>query len=381
LRKRQRNQSKNAKQCYVESSYRGLEPLESRRMFATWTGAVSTLFNVAGNWDTVAVPESSQDAVFSKNGSSVKIDAPSAVGSLQVIGTVRAGVQGTASVDVDLLHTSLNTKDFIDSGTALFSSTAGAGLLTTADVLVGNSNATVAGDAVLSLSQNATAVSGDTLIGNKKQGGVLNVNGTGALITNNLVVSARADGAVNVTDGGTLVAYGNVNVGASPNAAGDSNQGVITVDGTGSQLNAGSLSIASNAGVGRVYVQAGASLITGPLTVENGSTGHTLGSEPAILRATGKGSTLTVNGPTLIGLQPPGTVQATDGSLEIVASATATVGDIAMQGANSALLVSDEGSLTAGKLQVYSGTVEVNDARLVTGSAFLMGVSPSSPLN
>ncbi len=256
----------------------GLESLESRLVMATstWTGAVSNLWSVAGNWQNSTLPATGNDLVFPAGAANLTntddLAKETSFGSLML-----SGSGYTISGSTDLTFTSI--EDSSTSGTNTVSAPITGSVTPTvtvdnsgetlvlAGVISGTAGLNTAGSGTLQLTQ-ANTYTGTTTV----QAGMLLVNG------------AQASSPVTIDSGATLGGtgtVGSITAAGGTLSPGDSAPGILTDSGT-LTLDANGTGNASNfavelngttAGTGYTQLQA-----TGPITLTAANLNITLGS-------------------------------------------------------------------------------------------------------
>ena len=243
---RRRRGSKQSRRCVF-----GLEMLENRLVLAasTWSGAVSNLWSVAGNWDTL--PTAGSNLIFPSGAAHLSntddLTAVTSYGSLTLSGggyTI-GGTTGVTFTSIDSSQTassSLNTLSLpitLSGPSTVTVDTAGESLVL-GGVVSGSAGLTKAGSGTLHLTQTntytgTTAVQAGTLLVDGAQGGstVTIVTGStlGGIGTVGGITAAGGTLSPGDSGSGVLVDTGSLTLGAD---AGSHNS-VFTV-----QLNAGS---------------------------------------------------------------------------------------------------------------------------------------------
>jgi T5SS/PEP-CTERM-associated repeat protein len=153
------------------------------------------------------------------------------------------------------------------------------------------------------------------------------VTGAGSTFTTTLTMTLASGSTMTVQSGG------DVSAGAGGVSIGTSGNGTVTVDGSGSSLNGGTLTV-------------GLSGATGSLTFSNGSTGAFGFINVDSSGTVGTSGTLSIqSGATVTG----------SGSLTIAPGAVANSGTVTIDGAGSALTISGTGTTTIGATSASDG--------------------------
>ncbi|MEI9406645.1 autotransporter domain-containing protein [Mesorhizobium argentiipisi] len=368
-----------------------------------WTGAASTDWFTAGNWNPAAVPTSiddvTLDAAFPHP---AVVNAPNAAAQNLFVGTIAsytgsltitnggtlsdtAGYLGYASnangkvsvVGAGSLWS--NSSDLFlalgtDSTGTLAISNGGAVSDTVGHVGFGQGTGTVTVDGTGSTWTN----SGDLYIAERGVGtlditnggavnnatgsigthagsnGMVTVDGAGSTWTNssNLFVGDQGTGALAITNGGAVTNLS----GIAGNLAGST--GIATVDGAGSTWTNGALAV-GNAGTGALTISNG-----GVVTSSVGYAAYAAGSSGTVT-VNGAGSTWTNSSDLFIGDQGYGALTVSGGGA--VSNTLGYVGDFA--GSTGTVFVDGAGSTWSNSADLYVGNLGAANVAITNGGA------------
>ena len=375
-----------------------------------WTGASSTDFASAANWDdltnsvnpAVNPPYSTDTAAFLTLGGTITGSGTAA--SLQIGGTaswevtsgaslsaasgVTVGQGGTGSLLVNggASISGLGTLDGITgaSGSAASVTVDGSGSTwkSAGELVIGN---TGAGAATVSNAASLSATAGGALpalaLG-------LSAGGTGALTVTGAGSSATLTGQLNVgqAGAGTLTVANQATLRTGNDAALDPSEGFDIAQlagGSGAATVSGSKSLLANigrfvvgdAGLGSLAIVAGATVTTSPGTGAGAIVANGTGANGSSVNVSGAGSNWQVGGLLDLGVAGSGALSlsggatVTAGSLD-AANAASAVARISVSGAGSELLVTNAATVAddgTGVLSVLDGAT-VSAASLTIGS-------------
>ncbi|MDX8503547.1 autotransporter outer membrane beta-barrel domain-containing protein [Mesorhizobium sp. VK4C] len=368
-----------------------------------WTGAASTDWFTAGNWNPTAVPTSSDDVILDAAfPHPAVVNAANAAAHNLFVGTIASY---TGSLTITNGGTLADTTSYLGYA----SNASGNVSVVGAGSLWSNSS-----DLFLALGTNSTgtltisnggAVS-DTVghVGFGQGTGTVTVDGTGSTWTNSgdLYIAERGVGTLDITNGGAVNnAMGSIGSHAGSNGmvtvdgagstwinssnlfVGDQGTGALAITNGGAVTNlsgivgnlAGSIGIATVDGVGSTWSN-GALAVgnagTGALTISNG--GVVTNSVGYAAYAEGSSGTVTVNGAgstwanssdLFIGDQGQGALTVSGGGA--VSNALGYVGDFA--GSTGIVLVDGAGSTWSNSADLYVGNFGAANVAVTNGGA------------
>jgi outer membrane autotransporter protein len=288
-----------------------------------WTGATSTDWFTAGNWDTGVVPTSSNDALINTTAPN-----PTVVnGANAVAKGVSVGVTGT-------------------------------GMLTISNGGTLNSNLALVGNMVGSTGTATVTGAGSAWAA---QGMAVGYQGAGTLTISN-------GGAVTTTAWETSIA----------DSAGST--GAVTVDGVGSTLTASDV-VVGNHGAGTLMISNGGAVAATTWTSRLGNSAGATGTATV----TGAGSTWTNTATYISALPAPALTIANGGAVSAGGTVTlavqaSSVGTLNIGGAAGAAAVAP-GTLNAATVQFGAGTGAINFNHTSTSYAFASAISGLGTIN
>lgn len=361
----------------------------------SWVGNLSTDWFIAGNWSPAAVPTLADDVtVDAISPHTTVINGGTAASQLLFVGAIGSGnlaitnggsltnsglgylgffANGAGTVSVD------GTGSIWDNTAGLKIGNFGTGTLTiTHGGTVSDSNASIGSGAGGSGIVTVTGVgstwtnSGDVSVGDLGTGTLTISNGALAITAGNSIVGNLGTGAATVTGGGTvwsagvnlvvgLGASGTLQVlqGASVSTTstdiGSGTHGAVTVDGTGSALGAGALTV-GEAGIGQLTISGGGSVssTSAILGYYGGSSGSASVNGTGSTWATGS-LTVAEAGSGALAISNGGVVTST-GAIKIGAGAT---GSVTVDGAGSSLGLNSNAVLSVG--EAGNGTLTITN--------------------
>ncbi|QWG13574.1 autotransporter outer membrane beta-barrel domain-containing protein [Bradyrhizobium sediminis] len=289
-----------------------------------WTGATSTDWFTAGNWDTGVVPTSGNDALINTTAPN-----PTAVnGANAVAKVVSVGVTGS-------------------------------GMLTISNGGTLNSNLALVGNMV-----------GST--------GTATVTGAGsAWAAQGMAVGYHGAGTLTVSNGGAVTtSVWEVSIGDSAGST-----GAVTVDGAGSTLT-GSDVVVGNHGAGTLMISNGGAVAATTWTSRLGNSAGSTGTATV----TGVGSTWTNGSNLYIGVAGTGALTIANGGavsaggIVTLAFQASSVGTLNIGGAAGAAAVA-AGTLNAATVQFGAGAGAINFNHTSTSYAFASAISGLGTIN
>ncbi|MGX5804045.1 autotransporter outer membrane beta-barrel domain-containing protein [Bradyrhizobium sp. Arg314] len=330
-----------------------------------WTGAASTNWFTAGNWNPAAVPTSSDDVTLDATfPNPTVINAPNAAAHYLYVGTI-------ASYAGSLTITNGGTLSDTTGYLGYASNASGTVSVVGAGSVWSNSS-----DLFLALGTNSTgtltisnggAVS-DTVghVGYGQGTGTVTVDGLGSTWTNSgdLYIAELGAGTLSIANGGAVSnATGTIGWHAGSN-------GIVMVNGSGSTWTNSSNLVVGDQGTGTLTVSKG-----GAVSNDVGVIGALAGSTGLVF-VDGAGSTWTNNLGLVIGQNGDATLAITNGGvvsngIGFVGYAAGSTGSIAVDGAGSALTDSwslSVGGSGTGTLTISNGGA-VSDVKGVVGEA------------
>ncbi|MDX8457005.1 autotransporter outer membrane beta-barrel domain-containing protein [Mesorhizobium sp. VK9D] len=336
----------------------------------TWTGAVSTDWFAAGNWNPGSLPTAADNVTINTvviNPTVINAGNAFAAGL-----TIADGFSSTGNLTISNAGT-LTSQD----GTLAYSATANASATVTgagsswstfANLIVGYGGTgtlnVASGGVVNDLNSYVGYVSGSS--------GTATVDGAGSQwsSTGNLYVGLGGTGSVTVSNGG-LLSDDLANIGGGFSAS-----GTVVVTGAGSTWTNSSQVTVGDQGTGFLDIFAGAKVtdVTGLVAANAGSHGT--------VNVSGTGSTWTNSGDLTLGLSGTGAMFVSAGgkvtdSLGTIAKNSASTGTVTVDGAGSAwtnsshLFVGDQG---AGALNISNGGKVSNLSGIVGNLAGSTGI-------
>ena len=368
----------------------------------TWTGAVSTDWFAAGNWNNGAVPTSGDDVTLNATfPNPTVVNGPNAAAHYLFLGTIdsytgsltikNGGTLASTAGFVGYLSNTNGVVTVTGAGSAwsnssdlfLASSTNSTGTLTisnggsvsdtvghvgyggtgTATVDGMGSTWTNSGDlyiaehgpGTLTISNGGTVSNVTGTIGwHAGSNGAVTVDGAGSTWTNSshLFVGDQGAGLLTISNGG---AVSNLS-GLVGNLAGSN--GTATVDGAGSTWANAALAV-GNAGTGALTVSKG-----GKVTSSVGYAGYDVGSVGTVT-VDGAGSTWTNSSNLFIGDQGTGTLTVSNGGS--VSNALGYVGDFA--GSTGMMFVNGAGSTWTNSSDLFVGALGTGTLNITNGGA------------
>lgn len=327
---------------------------------ANWISTVSNDWFTAGNWDTNAVPGSSDTAIidtstvpawiFSGMGtaSSVWVGNNNS-GSLQVLdfGTLDIG----GSLDIGSNAGSTGSVQVSQAGSWIHA----------ADINVG-----IDGQGEMDVSSGASVTSGDSQIGSFVDGNG-RVTVTGALWTVNGIVSVgvAGTGVLDIESGGEVSVSGLTEIGVSPGGTGK-----VQVTGAGAQFETDKLTIGED-GSGQFYVLSGAQAQTGETIIgsADGSQGYADIADNGATWSVASGDDVTV------GDAGTGKLEVTGGALDfgynlLLGNSASGTGTVTLDGSDSSLKVDHVitvGVLGSGEFDMANGAQAQTEAIIFGG--------------
>ncbi|TGV55499.1 autotransporter outer membrane beta-barrel domain-containing protein [bacterium M00.F.Ca.ET.141.01.1.1] len=368
-----------------------------------WTGAASTNWFAAGNWNPAAVPTSSDDVILDPVfPHPAVVDAASAAAHYLFVGTIASysgsltitnggtlsdtagylgyvsNASGTVSVtgpgsvwsnssDLFLALSTGSTGTLkISSGGAVSDTVGHVGYgLGTGTVTVDGPGSTWTNSGDLYIAEfgtgtlditNGGAVSNamGTIGWHAGSNGAVTVDGAGSIWTNSshLFVGDQGTGALNISKGGKV---SNLS-GILGNLAGSI--GTATVDGAGSTWANAALAV-GNAGFGALTITNG-----GVVTSSVGYAGYDVGSK-GLVTVNGADSTWTNTSDLFIGFQGQGSLTVSNGGA--VSNALGYVGDFA--GSTGTVFVDGPGSTWTNSADLYVGNLGAGNVTITNGGA------------
>lgn len=368
-----------------------------------WTGAASTNWFAAGNWNPAAVPTSSDDVILDPVfPHPAVVDAASAAAHYLFVGTIASysgsltitnggtlsdtagylgyvsNASGTVSVtgpgsvwsnssDLFLALSTGSTGTLkISSGGAVSDTVGHVGYgLGTGTVTVDGPGSTWTNSGDLYIAEfgtgtlditNGGAVSNamGTIGWHAGSNGAVTVDGAGSIWTNSshLFVGDQGTGALNISKGGKV---SNLS-GILGNLAGSI--GTATVDGAGSTWANAALAV-GNAGFGALTITNG-----GAVTSSVGYAGYDVGSK-GLVTVNGADSTWTNTSDLFIGFQGQGSLTVSNGGA--VSNALGYVGDFA--GSTGTVFVDGPGSTWTNSADLYVGNLGAGNVTITNGGA------------
>ena len=320
--------------------------------------------------------------VGSGAGSNGAVNVSGASANLEVDGNLTLGVNGAGNLTVSeggTVTVSGNVDAGVDTGSASTTAIGDPGATLTID---GDWQIGVAGTATATIDGAVTvAVGGAIEVGADAGGnGTLTVSDTGTMLNGgagDVTIGGQGTGTATVENGALFdAATSDVTVGE-----GQDSIGTLTVTGQGSEMEAGSLTVASASKLQEINGQTTFTQATvaegGALDVVSDLTiGETQGSNGTVT-ATDTGSTLTVGGNADIGPAGKGLLaidgaavtvhgdlslgeeSGGSGKLTVAAGSVTCAGDITVGGAGSgSILVNLGGSITPGSLSIPNGATD-----------------------
>ncbi|RVA34424.1 autotransporter outer membrane beta-barrel domain-containing protein [Mesorhizobium sp. M7D.F.Ca.US.004.03.1.1] len=333
-----------------------------------WTGAASTDWFTAGNWNPAAVPTSSDDVTLNATfPNPAVVNAANAAAHYVFLGTIASY---TGSLTITNGGTLADTAGYLgylsDSSGSVTVTGAGSAWSNSSDLFLAsgtNSNGT------LTIS-NGGAVS-DTVghVGYGAGTGTVTVDGIGSTWTNSsdLYIAELGVGTLSVTNSGAVSnVTGTIGWHAGSN-------GTVTVDGAGSTWTNSSALYIGAQGTGTLNIQKG-----GTVSYATGALGYNVGST-GIVTVDGAGSNLTGSSSFYVGFNGAGILTILNGGT--VSNAVGSVGEYS--GSNGSATVDGAGSTwtNSGDLTVGNngtGALAITNGGAVSDDSAYVGNSTGS---
>jgi T5SS/PEP-CTERM-associated repeat protein/autotransporter-associated beta strand protein len=334
-----------------------------------WTGATSSDWFTATNWDTVTVPSLGANAIIDTTTPNAAVLAGGTPVDNLVVGNASTGMLTIASGGSLAFNAAIG---YLGNGAGSSGTVAitgpGSNLSALHTLDVGNN-----GSGTLAVSNGGAMTGSDMMLGVGAGGtGTVTADGLGSqlFLSNDIAVGVAGNGTLQITNG-AVVNTSNGDVGQLTGST-----GTATVDGAGSRWSNSGVLLVGDAGTGTLTISNGASASGGYHGIRIGESATGIGT----ITVTGNGSTLSTNPFLIVGDYGTGTLTIENGATGAISgpidlgSFSGSSGTVTVTGAGSTLQtfatlnVGDSGT----------GTLNVQDGGAVTAVSASLGFSPGS---